>query len=322
MKTILGVDIGYGHVKIVLMSDDGDVRSVFKYPSIIGITEKNEFLSDTRIYSFRDNNYYVGEDALNLPSENVVDITEYKNLEYYAPLFLYKALKMIDVKPDVIITGLSKAQLENSGFFKEALQHFTVNGEQFTFDNLYVLPQGAGSKLAIDKYGYDFPNIQTEFTGGSTYVGVDIGFNTLDMFYVSKGKASPNVFEGIEHEGVMKIAGMLIKQIEANHGRKISLHEAQDALDTKVYKLRGQKYDLSEQIGIIKKDYMKSLLILIENRYGKILDKCDFIFLTGGGSTFFNTTGNQFIRVPKSHHEYYNSVGFALWGIQKSKSIN
>ena len=318
MKTILGVDIGYGHTKVVLMTDDGEVQQIFKFPSIIGITEKNEFLSDTRIYSFRDNNYYVGEDALNLPSENVVDITEYKNLEYYAPLFLYKVLKMIKVTPDVIITGLSKAQLENSGFFKDALQNFSVNNESFTFENLYVLPQGAGSKLAIDKYGYDFPNLQTEFTGGSTYVGVDIGFSTLDMFYVSKGKASPNVFEGIEHEGVMKMASMLIKQIEQEHGRKISLHEAQDSLDSKVYKLRGQKYDLTQSINIIKKDYVKGLLFLIENRYGKILDKCDFVFLSGGGSAFYNTTENKFIRVPKSHHEFYNAIGFALWGVQKT----
>jgi len=319
MKYTLGIDIGYGHTKVVLIGSDGDVAQIFKFPSMIGITSKNEFVSDTRIFTYKDNNYYVGDDALSLPSENIVDITEYKNLEFYAPLFLYKALKMIDVKPDVIITGLSKAQIENSGYFKEALQNFTVNGEQFSFDTLYVLPQGAGSKLAIDKYGYDFPNIQTEFTGGSTYVGVDIGFSTLDMFYVTNGKASPNVFEGIEHEGIMKIANMLIKNIDAQHGRKISLHEAQNALDTKVYKLRGQKYDLTEMISSIKKDYMKGLLILIENRYGKILDKCDFIFLSGGGSAFFNNSENNFIRVPKSHYEYYNAIGFALWGIQKTK---
>ena len=322
MKNILSIDIGYGHVKVVLMTDDNEVQSIFKFPSIIGITDKNEFLSDTRIYSFRDNNYYVGEDALNLPSENIVDITEYKNLEYYAPLFLYKVLKMIKVTPDLIVTGLSKAQIEKSGFFKEALQNFSVNDESFSFENLYVLPQGAGSKLAIDKYGYDFPHPQTEFTGGATYIGVDIGFSTLDMFLVTDGKASPNVFEGIEHEGVMKLADMLAKQIEAEHGRKISLHEAQDVLDSKVYKLRGQKYDMSDTIAIIKKEYIKNLLVQVEARYGKVIDKSDFIFLTGGGSALYTTTENKFVRVPKSHHEYYNAIGFALWGLTKSKTIS
>ena len=316
MKNVLGIDIGYGHTKVVLITD-GEVSRIFKFPSLIGITSKTEFVSDTRIYTYKDNHYYVGEDALNLPSENIVDITEYKNLEFYAPLFMFKALKMLGVIPDIVVTGLSKAQIENSGYFKDALQNFTVNGEALTFNALYVLPQGAGSKLAIDKYGYDFPNLQTEFTGGSTYIGCDIGFSTLDMFFVTNGRASPNVFEGIEHEGVVKIAALLSAVIEKQHNRKISLHEAQDVLDTKTFKLRGQRFDLSKEIQDIKRKYMEELLVNIESRYGKVLDKCDFIFLSGGGSSYFNSSENNFIRVPKSHYEYYNAIGFALWGTHK-----
>lgn len=321
MKNILGLDIGYGHVKAVLATSDGDILKVFKFPSAIGITNHNDFVTDNRIFDYKEHSYYVGEDALNLPSENLVDITEYKNLEYYAPVFLYKVLKMIEVIPDVIVTGLSKAQILNSGYFKEAIQNFEVNSEKFEFspESVFVLPQGAGSKLAIDKYGYDFPTAQTEFTGASTYVGCDIGFSTLDLFFVTNGKTSPSVFEGIEHQGIMRIATLLATKIKEEFGRQISLHEAQETLDSGVYKLRGQKHDMSSVILDIKKIYIKNLIELIEDRYGKILDKCNFIFLTGGGSAFFNTTENGFIRVPKSHYEYYNSIGFALWGIQKAK---
>ena len=113
MKTILGLDIGYGHVKCVLSTSDGAIQKIFKFPSSIGITAHNEFVSDSRIIDYKEHSYYVGEDALNLPSDNLVDITEYKNLEYYAPVFLYKVLKMIETVPDVIVTGLSKAQILN-----------------------------------------------------------------------------------------------------------------------------------------------------------------------------------------------------------------
>ena len=319
MKYILGLDIGYGDNKITLANETGEILKIFKFPSMIGITKKNEFINDNRIYEFKGHNYYVGEHAAHLPSENLIEITEYKNLEYYAPLFLYHSLKMIEITPDVIVTGLSKAQIQNSGYFKEALQEFVVNGETFKFQEIYVLPQGAGSKLTIDKYGTNFPQEQTEFHGNSTYVCCDVGMNTLDIFMVTDGKTSPNLFEGIEKEGVMKIATEVAKKVNELHGRQITLQEAKEILNSGVYKLRNVEHDFKDYVAEIKKDYLKNLLNLIETKYGKILDKCNFIFLSGGGSTFFKSTDDGFIKVPKTKHEFYNSLGFGLFGLTKIK---
>jgi hypothetical protein len=317
MKYILAQDVGYGDNKCCLMSETGEILKIFKFPSLVGITKKNEFINDNRIYEFKGHAYYVGENASTLPSENLIDITEYKNLEFFAPLFLYHTLKLIDVIPDVIITGLSKAQIQNSGYFKEALQEFTVNTETFKFNDIYVLPQGAGSKLTIDKYGTNFPQIQTEFLGNSTYVGVDVGMNTLDVFMVTDGKTSPTLFEGIEKEGVMKIATEVAKKVKELHGRQITLQEAKEVLNTGIYKLRNVEHDMKDYVSEIKKQYLKDLLSLIESKYGKVLDKCNYIFLSGGGSTFFKTTEDGFIRVPKTKHEFYNSIGFGLFGVTK-----
>jgi len=312
-KYILGIDQGYGDVKVTFGTVDG-VEKQFKFTSAIGITKHNEYVKDSRIYEFKGHSYYVGENAMHLPSENLIDITDYKNLEYYAPLFLYHAIKLIGESPDVIVTGLSKAQIQNSGHFKESLMDFSVNSEHYKFDSVYVLPQGAGSKLCIDKYGNNFPELQKEFTGDTTYVGCDIGFNTLDMFYVTDGKTSPNLFEGIEQEGVMKIAKLVAKKVHEQHNRNITLREAKEIIDTGVYKLRGKKHDFNTYVQEVKKTYLKSLLDLIETKYGKIIDKCDFISLSGGGSTIFKSTDDGFIHVPKTKHEYYNSIGFFLFG--------
>lgn len=320
MKYILAADIGFGDFKGVLYSETGEILKIFKFPSMIGITKKNEFINDNRIYEFKGHHYYVGDNATHLPSENLIDITSYQNLEYYAPLFLYHALKMIEVTPDVIVTGLSKAQIQNSGYFKETLQDFVVNGEQFKFPEIYVLPQGAGSKLTIDKYGTNFPQEQTEFMGNSTYVSCDIGFSTLDIFLVTDGKTSPNLFEGIEHEGVMKIATSIAKKVQEIHGRSISLQEAKDILNSGKYKLRNVEHDFKDYVAEVKKEYIKNLLALIETKYGKVLDKCNYIFLSGGGSAFFNTTDDGFIRVPKTQHSMYNALGFGLFGLTKIKA--
>jgi len=274
-------------------------------------------VSDSRIYDYKEHSYYVGENVSHLPSDNRIDITEYKNLEYYAPLLLHHAITILSEIPDVIVAGLSKAQINNSGYFKEAIQSFKINDIQYNFDKVFIIPQGAGAKLTIDKYGNHFPVEQDEFLGTSTYVGCDIGFSTLDMFLVTKGKTSPALFEGIEKEGIMKIATEVAKEVYTKHGRKIGLHEAKEILDTGVFKLRGQKHSYKDFVDEVKKEYIKNLLKLIEAKYGKILDKCDFVSITGGGSALFNSTTDGFIRIPSANHEYYNAVGQYLYGLNK-----
>lgn len=319
MKTILGLDLGYGDNKITLIQEDGTVLKQFKFPSKIGITKKNEYISDTRIYDYKGHSYCVGENASHLPSENLINISEYANLEYYAPVFTYHALKQLDVIPDVIVTGLSIAQLTNTGYFKEALQNFQVNGEEFVFEKVYVLPQGAGCVTTVKAYGDNFPHKTDMFLGDTNFVLVDIGFKTLDMVLVSNGIASPNMFEGIENEGIMKIASKVASKVKEQHQRSITLSEAKEIIDTGVYQLRANKYPFKEYIDEIKTEYIKEMLKLIEDKYKGMLDKCQFIFLCGGGSTIFKTTENGYIRVPKTAHEFFNSIGFGLFGIQQLK---
>jgi len=317
MKTILGVDVGFGAIKSTLQYEDGTIIKQFKFPSRIGITKKNEHVADNRIYDYKDYSYYVGENANHVPTADIIDIQDYDKLEYYSPLFLYHVIKQLGVTPDIIVTGLSIAQINNSGHFQAAIKNFEVQGETFNFENVYVLPQGAGSKLTIDKYGNHFPKEQDEFLGKSTYIGVDIGMNTLDMFKVSDGKTSPALFEGIEKEGVMKIATIIAKRINEVHNRTISLQDAKDVIDTGIYKLRNEKHDYKDFVDEVKKTYLKELLALIEQKYGKIIDKCDFISVTGGGSAIFKSTQDGFIRIPETAHEYYNSIGFAIFGLSK-----
>lgn len=320
---ILGIDIGYGAVKVVFGNENGEPIKKFKFTSIIGITKTNAYIKDPKIYNYKEHSYYVGEDAMALPSESLIDITEYKNLEYYAPLFLAHAIKLIGEMPDVIVSGLSKAQIQNSGYFNNVIKEFDVNDTHYKFNTVYIIPQGAGSKLCSDKYGTDFPNIQTEFVGKTSFVGVDIGMNTLDLYRVIDGKTSASVFEGIEHEGVMKVASRVANLINEQHNRKISLHEAIEVLDTNTYKLRGDRYDYTAEIREIKKDYIKELFELIEEKYGAILDKCDYIFFSGGGSSFFNSgtyCGNKLL-VPKSNFEYYNAIGQFMFGQERVKNL-
>lgn len=318
MKKILGADIGYGDCKIMFGTDDGEVISKFKFPTLVGLTKKIEHVTDDKIKEYKGHHYYIGEDATHLPSDLLIDISEYKNLEYFAPLLLNHAISKINDTPDIVVTGLSIAQVGNSGHFQGMLKDYTIDSVNTKFEHVFVLPQGAGSKICIDNYGNNFPIRQQDYLGQSTYVIVDIGFSTLDLVLVKDGEAKANLFEGIEKQGIMKIATKVAARVNKLHKRQITLGEAKDIIDTGVYKLRGTKHDFSAFIQDTKHAYLKELLDLINIKYPGILDKSDFISISGGGSTLFTQKkDDDFIRIPKSNHEFYNSIGFFEYGRAK-----
>ena len=315
-KVILGVDLGYSFVKVCAGTGDGQIIKKFKFPSVIGITKNIEGVQNDSIVHYDEHYYMVGDDAKHLPSDNIIDISDYKNLEYFGCLVLNHAIKLSKVqKVDLIVSGLSIAQVDKSGYFQEAISHFVVDGVEHNYSVL-LLPQGAGAKLTYEKYGNNFPKEQREFLGESNYVICDIGFNTLDLLLVKDGKTDPNLFQGIEQHGLMRIATQVAKLINEKHSRSLSLQEAREVLDTGIYKLRGQKYDYSEEIEGLKKEYLKEILQIVNTRYGNILDKIDFLVLLGGGAYVFQNSQDGFIRCVHNETEFYNSIGEYLFGLK------
>ena len=308
-----------GDTKIIYGDSAGNITHKFKIPTIVGVVGKSEVVQDNRIYDYKDKSYYVGEDALSLESSRIIDIMDYSRLEFYAPLIVHHICNMICKRPDTItpnrvVTGLSKAQIGNAAYFQEAVAKYSVNGVEYKFENVNVLPQGVPSKLTLEKYGCNYPELNTDFMDTGTYVCIDIGFNTLDTFVVINGKASASLAEGIEGYGIMRIANK-VKSLIANdnsYNRTITLKEAKNILDTKTYQLRGVKYNLANEIDELKKEYLDSIKDIIEQRYGTVIDKMDNIYLIGGGSVIFRDNKDPFFKVPKTENEFYNAIGFYL----------
>lgn len=178
-KTILAMDLGFGYNKVVI-ARGSEILHKFKFPSVAGVVQRNTMIQDPRIFTYGEtdsntNDFYVGEDARKLQTDKIIDIKDYDSLQFFGPLFIYYVIKTTGIKPDILATGLSKAHIAHSGKFEEKLKKFVVNGETITFENVWVLPQGAGAKIAIDKYGDQFPTPNKEFLGNATYVGSDIG---------------------------------------------------------------------------------------------------------------------------------------------------
>ena len=81
---ILGIDIGFGDTKVILTDINGTILKKFKFSSTIGVTKSNEYIKDPKIYNYKDKSYYVGNDALSLPSDNLIDIIE-QTLDFNIP---------------------------------------------------------------------------------------------------------------------------------------------------------------------------------------------------------------------------------------------
>ena len=80
MKKILAIDIGYGSVKVIYGYSDNTIKNQFKFTSVVAVTGKDEYIKDKRIVEYKDKSYYVGEDALQFPSDALLDVKDFKAL--------------------------------------------------------------------------------------------------------------------------------------------------------------------------------------------------------------------------------------------------
>lgn len=312
---ILAVDTGFGDVKVVY-GDNNSVKNIFKFPSAVAQVEKNALVNDVNLIEHEGRSFYVGEAALGIQNSAIIDISDYSRLEKATPLFLLKAIKDLDISlPDIIVLGLSIAQVANSGYYKETVENlFKGLGKDV---RVIVLPQGAASKLTIDRYGATFPQVSKDFNPQLNYVLCDIGFNTLDVCHVVNGKTSANMLRGIEKQGAIVIASTLVEKIKEAHGLNLTVNEARQILNEGSFKRRGVSYEVASFIKEAKLAYIENLKVIIEDQFGDILDKVDNLFIVGGGAYFLSDITDPFFKIPKEQAEYYNAVGYYLFGLKQ-----
>lgn len=313
---VLSVDVGYGDCKVI-DGDETGIKSLYKIPSVAARVEVNELISDDRVITVGEQHFYLGKDALQLQSASIIDINTYEKLEYFAPMFVYRALKDLQVIPDVIVLGLSIVQIANSGHYKTNVEDFLRKCG--VASKIFIVPQGASAKLAIDKYGVDFPELTKDFNSNSSYVLADIGFNTLDICHVVNGATSSNLVKGIENMGAILIVNELVIEIHNQYKIVLNSSEGKEVLYTGVLKRRGKSYDVTKIILDIKTKYIDNLKTTIENTFGEVLDKVDALVVVGGGNYILNPGQVGFVRGPKESSEYYNAIGYWIYGMKQQK---
>ena len=303
---ILAIDSGFGIDKFSYFKKDS-----LEYGKNLPVyAEANLEAEDMPL--FEGKRYYIGEEALMEDSEKIINVIDYKTHEKFAPLSIWAILKKIKVNPediDFIYIGLSLAQKEYAQHFIKRLSKFKVSGKTYDFTNkIKLVPQGVGSKYAIDHFYYNENHKET-------YGIIDIGQLTVDVATVISGKIRPENAEGTSNEGVIKIIQQIQEYIARNFKEIISIKEAQEVLMSGKYNLFGI-HDLSKEIKSFKIDYSKYLVSTLSQRHRNIFKKYPKIYFVGGGSYYIdkniliNESGisKENIIFPENS-EFYNSYG-------------
>lgn len=315
---ILSLDVGFGFTKSAVMEEGIIVQKNKEMDSIVELNAIED-TSDLRvindsIYDYDGKKFLVGGNALQAVSEEakVLDVTDYETFKYITPILVKKYLAKYKGDFNRIVLTISRAYYEKSGEYKK----FVSDNTGIPASNIYVLPQSAAGKLAIDKMGLDLEN-PSKKSKYMNYLIIDGGYNTLDISLVLEGKLMPINMKGYAGMGVIKIAEKLIKHVKELSGEDLSYSKARQIIETRKYVLRGKPYNLEEFIDSSINDYIIEVGRFLEDKYKVQMNNIENIIIFGGLAELIRTKMDvwdtmfepNFVRIPETSSEYYNCIG-------------
>lgn len=322
MTDLVSIDVGYGVVKVARKSQGK--LSLTTFPTAIAEGKPLGHVYDPNLIEFEGAHYYLFQDAIKSGSGKVglsKDFNEYLRI---APLLIKEALRRLRLSPKKIAVGLSIAYVGRSGEFLIRTSEIL----QIPKQDIILIPQGAGSKIAYDRFG---SKLELDLESDSivepklNYLGVDIGYNTVDVYKVINGSMSSEVSEGIEGQGALIISNKTAELLKSKYQIIMDSEELKDVIRTCNLKFRGSIIDLKAELRLLATEYLTELLGLIESKFQNSIDRLDGIVISGGGAAIFtNLVGvdfneellgkypQGFIEICDTKPEFYNSVGFLL----------
>lgn len=318
MKKI-AIDLGFGSIKVCYVNNAG-VRRYEKFISAVGKVGSSGIVNDTNAFVFNNQTYYLFDTALKLPNDQLMDLQSYNDLKEASPIIIAYLLKKYGVEYDRIILGLSVAMIEQSGDYL----NYLVTNLNMPAETFVLVPQGVGSKIAYDKFNVDLDD-PTQFnnTKSRNFLGVDIGFNTIDIYQCIGGVCSGQTVKGFKGDGVCNVAFNLMDAIRADIGLSITIQHAKEILETGVLVHRGKTYNYRDKIDGFIRTYLTDVINLLEKNFKTVIDNMDNLLFVGGGAALLNNYrssineviekyySGDFIIIPRNP-EYYNVVGYYL----------
>ncbi len=272
MKKLV-IDIGYSSSKIKFE------EKLYKFPTAVAFaidTGINYGSGDT--VKFKNEEYYVGDDAVTLETFNTVDYAFKQNFD---PLIIYHILKKLNLVEEAQKGGiqltltLSLTDWRHKDKYLPIVSDFEADGLTFHFENITLLPQGAGAYMTYMSKHEEHPD--------STVI-VEIGFNTVNLMLYEHGKPQKAHSKGYAGHGVSGIIKAFNTFLESTFSMPFSDSEAQKIFLNGKFKFSGvPRPEVAQKIFELKDQFVKRLFNSILTSEKKIMATSDIVLFAGGG---------------------------------------
>ena len=298
----IAIDIGYGDVKVTTGT------SSFKFTNAIafaGATAVDYGQNAMELFTFNDVEYLVGDQAL-LNSPLIT--RDYGYLYEYAPLLVYKALKIAGIKTEddiELITGLSLKDWSKAEEFGERVANIFVNNENYNIpsENITVVPQGKGIYV-------DYKSKNKTVESDDFFAIVDIGYNTFDFLVFLNGKPVPNK-NYANTLGVNTLIQELQKILNKQFNVSFSEQECKDYLLKRSLRIGAKTHDIS---GIVNKEiskYAKTIQNEIMAKNSDLINRVFNVIISGGGAYLLHEINAQIF-----DHQVYSQMPYEFANVR------
>lgn len=317
---ILSIDVGSGDIKVTLYTDGKldfkkEINAVAKLPSdtLVGPDQSEDLVQLDGV------NYYVGKSAIHMRKTSQFNTDSYEDIKAISPIIVKK---WINAMPDFdfIAFDISLAYMTKAG---ELATHIT-NSLKLPAEKVVIIPQGIGCKMAYQWKGMSIDGNTS--ANVNSFFGVDIGFNSIDVFQVINGNLTSDGVAGVEQAGIVRIAQGLIEFCKNAGISDIPVSMAKEAIINKSLTVMGKPVEgIAEQIRTLKNRYVESVYKYLHDNYLDIIKVSQGLIFFGGGAELVREDlisnkefGEGFIQVPEKP-EYYNALGNIYYVLKREK---
>lgn len=327
-RKVLAVDVGFSDTKVVYLVD-GVIKDYFKDITILRKMESDKDSelkyngNEKNIFKVEDSYYMLGENALEMDdTADIISVDSYDDFKNISPILIQKYLKYYRDQVDVLVVTISAAFLNQSGEYKR----YISDKVPFPIDNVLVVPQSTMCKVALDNIGLDIED-PLHRTSIPNYLGIDIGFNTIDVITVVNGVTIPTATKGYPGEGIVRIANKIKEFIKEKYSKEYSISRIKKIMYDGKFTSRSQTVSIQDQLSVEITEYIKWLHDFLEQNYGSRLDTISNVILFGGGAEVIRSQRNlwdtlypkDFVKIPVTTDSatFYNAIGAAYAGYSK-----
>jgi plasmid segregation protein ParM len=270
----LAIDVGYSSTKVKYNDKLYKIPSAISFATDLGIDYGDS--SDT--VKYKGETYYVGDAAVGLESFTT---TDYQFKANFDPVIVYHVLKKLDLvqaaldKDIQLYLTLALTDWKYKDNYLEALASFQVDDLTIGFENISLLPQGAGVYMAyVSKVGEHPLNAAI----------IDVGYNTINYMVYENGQPQKAHSKGFAGHGVSSIIKSFSAYLENTFSMPFSEAEALKIFMNNKFIFSGvDRPDVVEKIQELKSQFVKRLFNSVLTSEKKLLATSEKVLLAGGG---------------------------------------